>query len=406
MKWHIAGMAVGAIVLGSTAVAQKDAAPGRPTTDERPLVGGGALGWGGPKTDVDSELEVAPIAVPSGEECGLLSSITTPGMPGGAAFDGNHLWVSEFLTAKLHRLDPTTGELLQTILAPGPYVGGLAWDGTALWCLPEQSGTIYQLDPKDGTVLHSIPAPSKGQRDPNGSGLAWDGTALWHADYSSRQLYRLDPVDGTILAQHAAPARMPAGLAYHAGVLVLADPSSREFVMVQASDGTVLSSCSSTGNQPWGVAREPNGNIWITDFSSTADLMAGSARPWYENYCEATPNSTGAPATLSAEGSASISNNDLVLMVSNVPDGMGYFSYSRNRAHVARGAGFVCLGRPTFRTKVLKISGGTMSHAFDLSGNPAMGVGETWHFQAQFRDRTTRHFTFNASDGVTITFGH
>ncbi|MEE8469557.1 MAG: hypothetical protein V3T22_13945 [Planctomycetota bacterium] len=368
------------------------------------MVGGRALGWGGPHAE--GTLEPVLTVAPSGEQCSLLSSLETPPAPGGAAFDGTHVWISEFFAKKIHRLDATTGEVLQTIPAPGSFVGGLAWDGAALWCLPEQSATIFQLDPADGRVLHSIPAPSSGQKDPNGSGLAWDGSALWHADYSTRQIYRLDPADGTILVQYAVPAKMPAGLGFHAGVLVLADALSQELLLLQASDGALLSTCPAPGRKPWGVARGPAGDTWIADFhASTIDRMAGAAAPWYENYCEAMANSSGAAASISAEGSASAESNDLVLVASNVPDGMGYFTFSRRQAHVPWGAGVMCVGRPAFRTSVMKVSGGTMSLALDLTRLPGMRPGETWHFQGVFRDRRMGRPGFNTSDGLTITFG-
>lgn len=407
MKWHIAGVALGAVVFCGQSIAQKGAAPGRPTDEDRPLVGGRALGWGGPQAEGELEPATTLTFPSSGEECTLLSSLETPAFPGGAAFDGTHVWVSEFFARKIHRLDATTGEVLQTIPAPGRYVGGLAWDGSTLWCLPEQTATIFQLDPASGEVLHSIPAPSLGQRDPNGSGLAWDGTALWHADYGRRRVYRLDPADGTVLAEFVVPAKMPAGLGFHAGVLVLADAMSRELLMLQASDGTLLSTCPSPGSNPWGVAREPAGNTWITDLAGkTVDLMAGAEAPWYENYCEALPNSLGVASSLSAEGSASVESNDLLLVASNVPDGMGYFSFSRRQAHVAWGAGVMCVGRPAFRTKVLRVSGGTMSHALDLTQLRGMRAGSTWNFQAVFRDRGMGRPGFNTSDGLTLTFEH
>jgi outer membrane protein assembly factor BamB len=329
----------------------------------------------------------------------------TPPVPGGAAFDGTDLWVSDFFARKINRLDATTGEVLQTIPAPGPYVGGLAWDGSTLWCLPEQTATIFQIDPSNGDILHSIPAPSLGQKDPNGSGLAWDGTALWHADYGMRRLYRLDPADGTILAQHTVTARMAAGLGFHSGVLVLADALSQEFLMIDASDGTLLSTCPSPGSKPWGVAREPSGDLWITDFAdSTADRLSGGAAPWYENYSEALPNSTGTAASLSAEGSPSVESNNLVLVASNVPDGFGFFMYSRRQADVTWRGRMICVGRPAFRTWITRARGGVMSRKLDLTRRPGMRAGETWNFQAVFRDRGMGRRGFNSSDGMTITF--
>ena len=133
------------------------------------------------------------------------------------------------------------------------------------------------------------------------------------------------------------------------------------------------------------------------------------------NYCgPAVPNSSGQSATISAFGPVFAVANDLTLTASLVPaNQFGYFLASETQDLVASppgSMGNLCLGGQIARfAKLVQNSGGagTFSIVVDLTGiptNPPSSVmaGETWNFQAWFRDSAA--LSSNFTDGIAVTF--
>ncbi len=344
------------------------------------------------------------------EKCELLMSCLGPtSKPGGLAHDGEVLWVGSYNVMRIDRVDPATCQLLGSIPAPAPNVGGLAWDGSTLWCMPEETGRIYQLRPSDGLVLRWIPAPSFGAKNPNGGDLAWDGEALWHVDYGTDRIYRLDPSNGAVLASFPTPGPLPTGIEWFEGTLIVADATHDDLFLIDPTNGSVLRSCPSPDAFPWGLAVSPDAIVHLVGITSrrmyTEDL--GLFVDPFENYCTASPNSTGEPALMSAEGSVSLAANDLVLLAGPVPKTIAMYCYGPNRAQVPFGNGWRCLGKPVFRMGIVFSWTGALRKEVDYDRLPRRGTivaGSTWNFQVWYLDRKGKAPHFNLTDGLSATF--
>lgn len=143
------------------------------------------------------------------------------------------------------------------------------------------------------------------------------------------------------------------------------------------------------------------GSMWFFAFSD----------PIGTTYCDpAVLNTEGLSGVTTAYGSTSVADNCLTLWVSNIPDSeFGYFVASQAQGLVqpATSSGVLCLsgqiarfnrGEEIFRGPLAAIK-------IDLTTVPIVGSmnvlpGETWNFQAWYRDGTTNNFT----DAVTISF--
>src|SRR5690606_17656424 len=91
----------------------------------------------------------------------------------GAAFDGTHLF--QIAEAVIQKIDPTTGEVLATIPAPGAGGdSGLAWAEGSLWVGQYRERKIHQIDPATGAVLRTI------RSDRFVTGVTWVEGDLWH----------------------------------------------------------------------------------------------------------------------------------------------------------------------------------------------------------------------------------
>ena len=127
----------------------------------------------------------------------------------------------------------------------------------------------------------------------------------------------------------------------------------------------------------------------------------------------AVPNQSGAPATLDAFGSDYAASNAVRLEARALPPAtFGYFLASRTMQPVGQpggSAGVLCLGGAVGRYSASVASSGaagTIGLTLDLTATPtptgtdAVQAGETWYFQAWFRDGATSNF----SDARRIEF--
>jgi len=134
------------------------------------------------------------------------------------ARDGSRIWAAywadplnptNLLPSKIFALDPVTGHVLSSFVAPfSGHANGIAWDGTSLWVgeeSDETEGHIYRVDPITGESLGRFSVFScSGCNNPRG--LGWDGNALWAGfqTESSDQLRRYD-LNGNLLASFDSP---------------------------------------------------------------------------------------------------------------------------------------------------------------------------------------------------------
>ncbi|MCP3919009.1 MAG: PKD domain-containing protein, partial [bacterium] len=135
------------------------------------------------------------------------------------------------------------------------------------------------------------------------------------------------------------------------------------------------------------------------------------------NYCTATANSTGLPASIAATGSPYVFVNDVTLTATGLPPNeFGFFLSSPTQAFIpspGNSSGNFCLGVGSNLGRFngfVQNSGATgeFSLAIDLDEIPisvppfviALQAGDTWNFQAWFRDGQTSNFT----DGTEVVF--
>ncbi len=137
-------------------------------------------------------------------------------------------------------------------------------------------------------------------------------------------------------------------------------------------------------------------------------------------YCSpAVPNSTGASATIAASGSTVLVNNNLRLTASSLPlSSFGFFLDSRTQGLINQpggSQGVLCLGGAIGRfvgPGQIQNSGAAGEFSLQLNlqalptptGPVAALPGESWNFQAWYRDAVGGVATSNFTSAVTITF--
>lgn len=104
----------------------------------------------------------------------IVSSIPAPGDGGdsGLAWAEGSLWVGQYRERKIHQVDPDSGKVLRTITA-NRFVTGVTWVDGELWhgTWEGEQSELQRVDPLTGETLQSVALP----RDMGVSGLESDG---------------------------------------------------------------------------------------------------------------------------------------------------------------------------------------------------------------------------------------
>ncbi|MDP6519666.1 MAG: hypothetical protein QF411_07185, partial [Planctomycetota bacterium] len=153
----------------------------------------------------------------------------------------------------------------------------------------------------------------------------------------------------------------------------------------------------------YGLSTDCNGNGVPDECEPCTGCTGG-------NYCQISPNSVGSGALISYTGSASIANDDLILLASYCPSSQyGIFFYGPNQSNIPYGDGNLCVGGQIQRLPIVNTGpSGVGAHPLDYTNPPQpsgqITAGSTWNFQFWYRDPTFGTAGFNFSDGLEVTF--
>jgi hypothetical protein len=124
-------------------------------------------------------------------------------------------------------------------------------------------------------------------------------------------------------------------------------------------------------------------------------------------FCVAAKNSTGEAARLSASGSTTPSVGVLTLTAAPVPQqkvGLAIMSPT-TKAPTPFGQGYLCLSAPIVRYPATTTASGSLVTTLDWTGPSGLiQQGQSWAFQAWFRDPAGGGAGFNLSEGLRIDF--
>ena len=153
--------------------------------------------------------------------------------PCGLAFGNGILFVSDYETKTIYRLNPETGSALSSYVPsplPDGNVYGLAFYGTRLWAnaARRDRACLYKMRPATGSVVASYVIAGLGAAE----GIAFYGSYVYIGNNSPTDLYiyKFRPATGTIVKS------WPGGK-YPGGLTVITHPDTEENVLLNS--GTV-----------------------------------------------------------------------------------------------------------------------------------------------------------------------
>jgi glutamine cyclotransferase len=121
----------------------------------------------------------------------------------GTAFDGKYLF--QIAENRIDKIDPKTGRVLASVPAPGGGGdSGLAWAEGTLWVGQYRTRKIYRIDPETGAILRII------ESNRFVTGVTWVDGELWHATWEGdkSEVRRVNPQTGEVLEQLDLPDGM------------------------------------------------------------------------------------------------------------------------------------------------------------------------------------------------------
>ncbi|MEM9379739.1 MAG: hypothetical protein AAGB93_07285, partial [Planctomycetota bacterium] len=139
-------------------------------------------------------------------------------------------------------------------------------------------------------------------------------------------------------------------------------------------------------------------------------VLSGGALRAPLRSCAGAPNSVGPGGSLHAAGTRSIADDDLVIAAEGMPTGtFALLVRGPSPARFPFGDGYLCVDpfSPGL-TRVLPVrpvdASGGAAWPIDLATATAPAAGESWTFQALYRDVAGGGAGFNGTDALTATF--
>jgi YVTN family beta-propeller protein len=135
------------------------------------------------------------------------ASIQTGGTDGyyqGMSVDANSVWITEWNTASLYRVDRTTSTAVTIDVGLAPK--GVLATGSAVWVADTHDGKVLRVDPATNTVVASITVGPAGNSGPNwlGSGLG----SIWVGVPNASTVVRIDPITNAVQATIPTPVEV------------------------------------------------------------------------------------------------------------------------------------------------------------------------------------------------------
>ncbi len=151
----------------------------------------------------------------------------------GLAWDGSHLWASQFNPHCIVRINPNTGAVV-TNISTGSALAGLAWLDDLVWGVDYSADLIRAVDPSTGRTCEIFDTPhTVGEY-----GLAYNGTHMLFSEWDTPAIHVLDipTAAGAIWNQHPTPSTWPGDLVWNGTHYFLGDSNAQKIYVLH--DGT------------------------------------------------------------------------------------------------------------------------------------------------------------------------
>ena len=203
----------------------------------------------------------------------VATTVSLEGRLMGIAFDGIHIWVANSESNNISKIDVITNTVAATVsVQDQPW--GIAFDGTHIWVANWESSSVSKIDTIADMVVETVSVGVKPR------GIAFDGTHMWVANYESRNVSKIDIITNTVVATVSVEAA-PWGVAFDGTHMWVANTWSHNVSKIDIITNAVVATISVEDN-PCGVAFDGT-HIWVanskSDSVSKIDISTNTVAP-------------------------------------------------------------------------------------------------------------------------------
>ncbi len=193
-----------------------------------------------------------------------------PQGPDGLSFDDSgYLWVADWDTDRVYRVNPTTFGILWEFDLPYEGADGLTLMGDEILVSFYYTNQVAVLDACTGAELDSWPSPTPGGI----SDVSWDGSDLWVTDYLEQRIHRVDPGTGRALESFTAPYPYSNGLCFDGSHFWLTANVESDRIARLDSGFQVLEEYAHRGDDPRGIAFDGEWIWWSDGLGGLIDTL-------------------------------------------------------------------------------------------------------------------------------------
>ena len=124
------------------------------------------------------------------KDLGKPATVTVGYSPAGVAFDGTNIWVTNYGSNNVSKINPTTNAVTTVTVGNGPI--GVAFDGTSIWVTNNSSNNVSKIDPTTNAVTTTV---NVGYYP---IGVVFDGTNIWVTNNGSNNVSKINPTTNAV----------------------------------------------------------------------------------------------------------------------------------------------------------------------------------------------------------------
>jgi hypothetical protein len=162
-------------------------------------------------------------------------TIAVGSQPQRMVFDGTGMWVTNYGSNTISRVDAVTGEIISTYQT-GANPNGMISDGTNMWITLTGSNTVEKFNISTGQKVGTFEMPNSYQP----VNLAYDGQNVWIGIYNSNVVVKMRGSDGTIIGAYPTGGDQVVGMAFDGTHIWAANQKSKSVAKIKADDGTLI----------------------------------------------------------------------------------------------------------------------------------------------------------------------
>ena len=229
--------------------------------------GTGTAGAGGHFSSVAGFALIAPgpslLGARTPQQIGMLrwydANRAAPGIAVGSApdhfaFDGVHLWVTNYFSNDLYKIraaDMAVVGVYATVANPNP----IAFDGANVWVASEATGAVAKVRASDGVEQMRITTLPAGHW-----GMAFDGEFVWVSNTNNASVSKIRASTGDVIGTYSV-GDSPMGVAFDGANIWVANSAGGTVSKLRAYDGLTLATCPA-GTGPFFIAFD-GFHIWV-----------------------------------------------------------------------------------------------------------------------------------------------